>query len=463
MGFGKPKISEAGRNKLNNCITRIQINGRNGTGFFMKIEINGIKKNYLITHNKIISQEQINSKINIDLFYGEESKNIILDKNIRNIRTFENGVVIIEIIETDGIPEKKYLYLDLNYKNGYGTNTRVNTIGYNNNYTEREISSGEITLINDSTFEINLNPNLGSPICSFDNQFVIGIYKENNNGIFIGKIIDSLYKENDKIINKIKYYYFDDNKEKYILFNKNVLNQFHKQNENNFNSAFKDLENYLTKKNDNNFKNILDILQNFKKIENYDEMLKKCLGVQGFLDKINTIIRIDDNELSEKFYYFIGAFLNALEKSDCRMKTQIQLFRGAVMDYKELLEYQNNKDKLIFYKGFCPATKERAAAAMFGRAVKNTEDYSVIENINYKFKSNWRPYCFDISKYDTFRETQTALFTLYTCFKIKDVKIDKDNKTAEILLDSVGIKMDENKKEINNITYNVGESVLEVS
>jgi len=463
MGFGKPKISEAGRNKLNNCITRIQINGRNGTGFFMKIEINGIKKNYLITHIKIISQEQINSKINIDLFYGEESKNIILDKNIRNIRTFENGVVIIEIIQTDGISEKKYVSPDLNYKNGYETNIRVNTIGYNNNYTEREISSGEITLINDSTFEVNFNPNLGSPICSFDNQFVIGIYKENNKGIFIGKIIDSLYKENDKIINKIKYYYFDENREKYILFNKNVLNQFHKQNENNFDSAFKDLKTYLTEKNDNNLKNILDILQNFKKIENYDEMLKKCLGAQGFLDKINTIIRIDDNELSEKFYYFIGAFLNALEKSDCRMRNQFQLFRGAVMDHKELLEYQNNKDKLIFYKGFCPATKERAAAAMFGRAVKNTEDYSVIEIINYKFQSSWRPYCFDISKYDTFRETQTALFTLYTCFKIKDVKIDEDNKTAEILLDSVGIKMDENQKEINNITYNHRESVLVVS
>ena len=72
-------------------------------------------------------------------------------------------------------------------------------------------------------------------------------------------------------------------------------------------------------------------------------------------------------------------------------------------------------------------------------------------------------HCFDISKYDTFRETQTALFTLYTCFKIKDVKIDKDNKTAEILLDSVGIKMDENQKEINNITYNHRESVLVVS
>ena len=485
MGFGKPKISDAGRNKLNNSITRIQINGKNGTGFFMKIEINEEKKNYLITNNQIISQGQIDSKAFIDLIYDEVPKTIILDKNIRNIRTFENGVILIEIIQNDGISENKYLSIDLNYKNGYELyqNERVCSIAYNNDYTEKEISSGEITSIINFKFFFNLSANLGSPICTFKNQFVIGIYKEHNNGIFIGEIIDILRKENYKKINndnendnnnnnnnnnndnnknRIKFFYFDENKEKYIHFNKNVLSQFHKQNEANFNSAFNDLKKYLLDKKYNNLVNILDILPNFKKIENYDKMLKKCVGVQGFLDKINNIIRMDDDELSEKFYYFIGAFLNALENSESRMKNPTQLFRGAVMDYNRLLEYKNNKGKLIFYKGFCPATKERPAAAVFGRVVGNIEGYSVIENINYKYKNEWRPYCFDISKYDTFNDMKTALFTLYSCFKIKEVQIDEENKSAEILLDSVGIKMDENKKEIKDIIYKDEEAVLEV-
>ena len=468
MGFGKPKISDAGRNKLNNSITRIKINEKNGTGFFMKIEINGEKKNYLITNNQIISHEQIDSNTNIDIIYDEVPKKIILDKNIRNIRTFENGLILIEIIQNDGISENKYLSVDLNYQNGYEIyqNERVCSIGYNNNYTEKEISTGEITSIINFKFIFNLSANLGSPICTFNNQFVIGIYKEPNNGIFIGEIINILRKENDKKINndknRIKFFYFDENKEKYIRFNKNVLSQFHKQNEANFNSAFNDLKKYLLDKKYNSLVNILDILPNFKKIENYDKMLKKCIGVHGFLDKINNIIRMDDNELSEKFYYFIGAFLNALENSESRMKNPTQLFRGAVMDYNRLLEYKNNKGKLIFYKGFCPATKERPAAAVFGRVVGNIEGYSVIENINYKYKNEWRPYCFDISKYDTFNDMKTALFTLYSCFKIKEVQIDEENKSAEILLDSVGIKMDENKKEISDIIYKDEEAVLEV-
>ena len=58
---------------------------------------------------------------------------------------------------------------------------------------------------------------------------------------------------------------------------------------------------------------------------------------------------------------------------------------------------------------------------------------------------------------------ETALFTLYTCFKIKDVKIDENNKTAEIFLDSVGIKTGESIKDIKNIVYNDSESVFEVA
>ena len=463
MGVGRPRISEAGRIKLNNTLTKIQINGMNGTGFFMKIEINGKAKNYLITFNQTISQDQINSKINIDLFYDQVSKKIILDTNIRHICILENGIILIEIIQNDGIPENKYLSPDLNYKKGYSIYNRVKvcTIRYNENYTERQISSDEISLINGSNFGYNLDANLGSPICSFENYFVIGINKENNNGIFIGEILENLQKENFRKMNKIKFYYFDKNKEKYILWNKNVLNQLHNQNNNNFGKALKDLEEYFSGIKDDKLKNVIDILKNFQNIENYDEVLKNSIGVKGFLDKINTIIRMDDNDLSEKFYYFIAIFLNILDQADCKQKSELELFRGATMEYNRLLEYKNNINKLIFYKGFCPASKNPAAAATFGRAIGNTEDFNVIIRIKYKYKREWTPNCYDISKYDTFREIQTYLFTLFTCFKIKDVIIKENDRTAEILLESVGIKIDENLKQIEDVIYNENEAVLE--
>lgn len=56
---------------------------------------------------------------------------------------------------------------------------------------------------------------------------------------------------------------------------------------------------------------------------------------------------------------------------------------------------------------------------------------------------------------------QTYLFTLFTCFKIKDVLIRENNKTAEILLESVGIKIDENLTHVKDIIYNENDVVLE--
>ena len=207
FGLGFWGIAEAVSKKLNNSITKIQINGKYGTGFFMKIEIGGKTTNYLITLNQIISQDQINSKINIDLFYGEfdeEHKTIKLDESIRKIRTFENGAIFIEIIPNDGISKDKFLSPDLNYKQGYEIykNANVYTLGFNDNYEKKEIFPDKITLVNGSKFSHKLNANLCSLICSIENQFVIGIHKQDNNGIFIGEILDTLQKENDNKINK---------------------------------------------------------------------------------------------------------------------------------------------------------------------------------------------------------------------------------------------------------------------
>ena len=93
------------------------------------------------------------------------------------------------------------------------------------------------------------------------------------------------------------------------------------------------------------------------------------------------------------------------------------------MTYNQLVKYKNNLNKILFYKGFCSASKLRPVAAMYARTHGNQELYSVIIEINYIFKKNWKPYCFDISKFSKFEETEKVLFTLHTCFKIRKVNI----------------------------------------
>ena len=134
-------------NKLYNSMTKVKINDENQTGFFIKIHTNTIE-NCLLTCGHQISEEKINSKINIDLYYGKddrEHKTIKLDRGIRYIKTFQD-ITLIEIIQDDGISEDKYLIPDYNYQSGYGKykKSKIYFSGFIENYTKKNAYSGEI-------------------------------------------------------------------------------------------------------------------------------------------------------------------------------------------------------------------------------------------------------------------------------------------------------------------------------
>ena len=141
------------------------------------------------------------------------------------IDILRDSVIRIEIKKEDNIPEYKYLFPDLNYKNGikHYLNAEIYTAGYPNvkiHRGDKHYSAGIITKVDENgyIFEHNCNTKDGSsgcPIINY-NKFVIGIHygydKENkmNYGTFIGKIINELFLEekninplmNDDSINK---------------------------------------------------------------------------------------------------------------------------------------------------------------------------------------------------------------------------------------------------------------------
>jgi V8-like Glu-specific endopeptidase len=228
-----PFIPESKTDKLFNSIVKIKMrNGEQGTGFFMKIKIKLNQVNFLLTCNHVIKQTNIDSKETIDIFYGkireEINKKIKLDINDRLILTYVPpiDITLIEIINSDDIPDDKYLLPDYNYKNGfnYYKDKSFYMAGYprdeRNKSNERCICSGKIEKIEDFEFEHTLDTRYsssGSPICLSENLNVAGIHKAGhkfepiNFGTFLGIILDKLenYENyNDrKILNEfnIKY------------------------------------------------------------------------------------------------------------------------------------------------------------------------------------------------------------------------------------------------------------------
>ena len=86
------------------------------TGFFMKISD---AKKYLITNNHVISQENINGDIEIEI---HNHKTMKLNFNNRDIKYFPGvkDITMVEIKNNDSIyNDIEFLDYDLNYKRGY--------------------------------------------------------------------------------------------------------------------------------------------------------------------------------------------------------------------------------------------------------------------------------------------------------------------------------------------------------
>ena len=223
-------VSEGISDSLFKSIARIEVNEdankKISTGFFIKLNINNHQLNIFQTCHHSITEEDIKSKITIDIIFGkkqeEKTIKIKLDKDKRFIHSdTELDSTLIEILPEDKIPKDIYLFPDLNYSNGYEQykDQQVYTAGYPNvliNKGEKHMSTGIIKEIESSCFYHTCDTregSSGSPIINNSKQIIgihIGFDKELNMNIgsFIGQIINKIKfnKDDNKqnLINEIR-------------------------------------------------------------------------------------------------------------------------------------------------------------------------------------------------------------------------------------------------------------------
>ena len=296
-------------------------------GFFVNIQLNETRK-CLITNSLEIGNNLIDKKEEIMiLLEAEKLVSINLDSEKRFIEYLKQpfNISIIEILDSDLIANDfEFLnYDDLDFNDENTLNKDIFVIS--NSLNNQEMKKGKILKLVKYGFEhsINYNENfLGNPIISVENGKLLGISDNNNSGIFIGKIIKEIEKNNEDIqfVDKKKLNISKNNNNldneiimKYTIDNDKKIkllgNRFIENNRNNcklkINGEEKEICEYIEahdiiyKENENTFLIKLKIIN---KLKNISYMFANCKN----LISINNISNLNTSKVTAMNNLFFG-------------------------------------------------------------------------------------------------------------------------------------------------------------
>ena len=207
---------------------------------------------------------------------------------------------------------------------------------------------------------------------------------------------------------------------------------------------------------------------NFEKI---DSLISKQYLKNTFydeLDKIDILYNSNDDSFKYFLYYTsrIKYFLDnyAKENNKYYKENKKILYKGDKLYYSSLIKYERIKGKIILFPTFTTVYENENLANIYsGRnnskeLYKNSLKFSVIFIITNLFQNNW------ISNIINLNNEKKLLFQPFSFFRIKDVKINLNNFTADIYLETIGkVEILEEKIRLGkSIKYNEKENIMEI-
>ena len=494
-------------NIISNYIFPIEIGSQYGTCFFFQFGPDEQKQKYICINNDLLPKDLFISEKEIKI---NEKIKIKLNKK-RKVYTFEEFCNFILIEKDDIVPDEYILDIDLPPNNYNNSDSYLFAYSYLNNKKVIGFIPGKILDIDGYKINHQFNTkNLLSvaPICIMKNKKfkVIGIQLENPDiykymsyGYLLVYILTKLNiinandynismnsfvsikdtEKNNFLTEFSKYtnysFYTFDQYKNAIYYLHNKISKFYiNQNTQDFNNAYNLVKkpknsDYVNKSNLDLFENINS---NWYKIFHNDEI------VYNF----NEIFLKNDYNVIRDFSYFIAGFIYILntygeQKCSSFRNDGDMLIKTMKFTKDDLEGLKNNLNKLITFKTFlCDLNSRDQPNGKINIFVNyflsyfsflsfsNKEKYDTKIFIMHKFKSNWKPSCFRTEPYNH------CLFNLFTFFKVIDIKIDDEKKSAEIRLENVGKKEifegkmwkleKENKK--FNFEYDQNENIIKL-
>ena len=261
---------------------------------------------------------------------------------------------------------------------------------------------------------------------------------------------------------------------KYMILHRLISSHYRQNEKNSFKAEISYLKDFLlwnpelkikSNVDKSKIESLLETLQNFEKIEGNEKKIIKLYTLEygSFYQDFNYWLNNLDPLAIQKTSWFIAAViycLNVYSKTKNKGITEdgLKLYRGIKLNFSDLLSYKRLKGEFICYSSFTSSSKLLEKAQNFAKTDINSEKYGTVITINYIHKEGFIPSAVDISQISKYPEEKECLFFPYSFFKVKNIEINLNEKTAKIELDSIGKReiLETKLREGFKLNYNDG-------
>ena len=213
-----------------------------------------------------------------------------------------------------------------------------------------------------------------------------------------------------------------------------------------------------------------------KDLKNLDELIINEYTKNTFYGDLNRWLMKGRKIYYEPVAYFTSRLMYSLNsyankhKKFCEENEKI-LHRGAKLYYSCLLPYERAIGKVILFSAFTSSSESNDVAKNWAKRGKEEElfkkssRFSVIFHIinNYKNKQ-WISNSINIQGEAKYKNEKEFLFQPFSFYKVKEVKIEIKNYTADITLETIGKTeiLEEKIKNGKEIKYDEIENIMKV-
>ena len=269
----------------------------------------------------------------------------------------------------------------------------------------------------------------------------------------------------------------------------NVYNQMHSK----ISMFYGNLSSEICIVNYNKIKSMIEKYHNSKldekKREKLIESFKKFIINEENKQKIDKIIieeytkkyfysflnaKLKKLNFNEEITYFTSRFiftLNSYAKKKNLYFSGSDIYQGRTLSYTSLLEYEKQKNKIIFFTDFKSTTKNHILAEKYSKRHAIGEIYKrdLIFSVIFIYQNikiiNGVSNGINIENKFFLNDNEERVILLpFSFYHVKDVKIDIEKLTGDIYLESIGKKeiLEEQIKNRRSIKYNENENIMEV-